>query len=75
MVLNSDYLKPLNREPRAAKVGLTGIVPLPPGGKTIPVPTPRPDNPARDTVAVSASGITPSAYVPVPTPRPGTPFQ
>ena len=80
LVLNSDILKPLNRAPKTLKVGLTGSIPLPLGGREIPVPTPRPDNSTGTAVAVNAdsaasSAIAPSAYVPVPKPRPGAPFQ
>ena len=74
MVLNSYYLKPLNRAPRTVKVGLTGSVSPKLAGKTIPVPTPQPDNPTSATAAVSTSGFQPSAYVPVPKPRPSLQF-
>lgn len=66
MVLNSTYLKPLNRPARAVQVRLTGRLIL----ADVPVPTPRPNLTGSVSASFAATSLKPALDVPVPTPRP-----
>ncbi len=65
MTLESAYIKPLKRDARAVRVGLSGRILV-----GIPVPTPRPDIVGGSEPSLATTNLKPTLNVPVPTDRP-----
>ncbi|MEM6462698.1 MAG: D-alanyl-D-alanine carboxypeptidase family protein [Pseudomonadota bacterium] len=70
MNLQSNYIKPMGRQPRAIRVGLTGQVPAALIGVRVPLPTPRPAAPAVASRPIAANTSQPAYDVPIPRARP-----